>query len=389
MLLVPWVLLMFLVTRAGFSMTTTKSDVLKAIEAAALHAQVKIIGLSHTADPKTIYTAQIEKLMRAHPHLREGDEIQIEIPGGPVHGGIIQYSGLATAMILQRYQIAATPGPNGNFQINGADSGFVPTSKSRTFVRNQVDGCAGSDPAYVHWDFRFMPVPFSINADSFLSQPDLVDAIAPSFQTWRDVAGLGVEFIPLGCTDSPVNENDGINNIILITKNWGFMPEAIAVTRNFFIGCQSAYAGQILDSDILLNGVNHRFSIGPVDGRHDIQNILTHEIGHLLGMGHETDDGDKNATMYKDADFKEIKKRTLKASDIQGIRKTYPMAFDKGDPHSGIACHPIQPKPFACSSVNSQPSNDSDSLFGMIFWAMVWVVVPVGLVLGRRLWARS
>ncbi|MBI1861980.1 MAG: matrixin family metalloprotease [Deltaproteobacteria bacterium] len=249
-----------------------------------------------------------------------------------------------------------------------------PLSASRHSIRNQV-GCPGSNPAYVHWDTRFMPIPYFISIDSFRSHPDLLDGIRPSFEAWRNIDSLGVDFLPMGCTRSRTNENDGVNSIILVTDHWDFAPEAIAVTRNFFVGCESSYAGQILDSDILLNGVDHTFSLGPSTSAHDVQNILTHEIGHFLGLGHETSDGDPESTMWASADFFETKKRTPKETDSQGVRANYPMVIPKSAPYEGMDCSPTSTATFACSAVGpqSRAGVDLGPLMALLIPLSVWV----------------
>jgi hypothetical protein len=82
-------------------------------------------------------------------------------------------------------------------------------------------------------------------------------------------------------------------------------------------------AGLILDSDILLNGVNYQFTTTGQASSHDIQNILTHEIGHFIGLGHESGTIDTEATMYSHASVGETKKRTLKTNDLTGLRSAY------------------------------------------------------------------
>jgi len=68
---------------------------------------------------------------------------------------------------------------------------------------------------------------------------------------------------------------------------------------------------------------------GPTDennlgntGLMDLSNILVHEFGHALGLGHPTDDCTEES-MFRFATEGETKKRTLHAGDIAGVQELY------------------------------------------------------------------
>ena len=121
--------------------------------------------------------------------------------------------------------------------------------------------------------------------------------------------------------------------------------------------------GQILDTDIELNdapssaGTKFTFSVVDVlpcptasgTGCIDVQNTVTHEAGHTLGLDHSPD---PNATMYANAPPGETSKRRLGTDDIAGICAIYP----KGQPtvtclapesSSGCGCSQAQTGPGA------------------------------------------
>lgn len=109
---------------------------------------------------------------------------------------------------------------------------------------------------------------------------------------------------------------------------WQFGESAIAITTTSF----SPRTGQILDSDIELNTPSYFFSTvdSPpcVKGMEsvncvaaDVQNTMTHEIGHLLGLAHYAE---ATSTMYFRASTGELSKRTLDVGSKKFVCDVYP-----------------------------------------------------------------
>lgn len=65
------------------------------------------------------------------------------------------------------------------------------------------------------------------------------------------------------------------------------------------------------------------WAIGSVQGTFDVQNIATHEFGHVAGLAHVGAPKDVCLTMYPYADYGEIEKRTLGLGDKLGMQKLY------------------------------------------------------------------
>jgi hypothetical protein len=109
---------------------------------------------------------------------------------------------------------------------------------------------------------------------------------------------------------------------------WQHAPTAIAITTTSF----NPKSGLIFDSDIELNAP--RFLFTTVDAppcpvnmysvdcvATDVQNTVTHEVGHLLGLAHTTEAG---STMAPRADPGETSKRTLDANSAKFVCDVYP-----------------------------------------------------------------
>lgn len=79
--------------------------------------------------------------------------------------------------------------------------------------------------------------------------------------------------------------------------------------------------GQIIDADVLFNGKSFAFTTEGALGRFDVQDVATHELGHLIGLDHS---GCAGATMYPYVDASVILHRSLSLDDIRGAQHAYP-----------------------------------------------------------------
>ncbi|HZS41623.1 MAG TPA: hypothetical protein VFF06_32560 [Polyangia bacterium] len=156
---------------------------------------------------------------------------------------------------------------------------------------------------------------------------------------------------------------DGQNAVVFRHDVWarpGGMPHdpgAIGLTTVFFVDTPGRLGdASILDADVELNGVNFTFTTDPASATArpgtiiaDLENTLTHELGHVQGLAHNCWDHltdappldnlgnpipDCNstlpasitgATMYPYARMPgETSKRNLTNDDVQGVCDVYP-----------------------------------------------------------------
>jgi hypothetical protein len=162
---------------------------------------------------------------------------------------------------------------------------------------------------------------------SFLSlSADALQIAAASFAAWRGPdASLPEVALHEGTADG-VGYLPGGFNLSTIR----FEPEGSDLAVGALGATLTTYDadGNLIDADIILNGGPDRpfavlpaLDIFPDPVHYDIQNVLTHEVGHFFGFGEEPDLPD--ATMFPTSGRGETHKRDLSADDSEGVSLLY------------------------------------------------------------------
>ncbi len=171
------------------------------------------------------------------------------------------------------------------------------------------------------------PVEFVVDSrlTQMLGEPEALAAVREALSSWSAAAPT----LPMSLTAGPVEgmgydqSDDAKNrNEVYGMPHWVFDENAIAVT----LVTTDNGTHEILDADIALNIESHTFRVLPVPHTNnhfdDIQNALTHELGHALGLAHNP--GDSTVVMYPSARLGETSKRWLALDDQDGIAALYP-----------------------------------------------------------------
>jgi MYXO-CTERM domain-containing protein len=175
---------------------------------------------------------------------------------------------------------------------------------------------------------------------------------------------------------TPTAKLDYLNNVIFRPDTWcrptdapgtcTYDPAALAITSVFV----STRTGEIRDGDVEVNAKYFVWADVDIDmtpGRQDLQNALTHEFGHLVGLDHtcffaqpglarpfdnnnqpipdcdNADDTVRATTMFASAIPGDTQKRTLAPDDQQAVCDIYPAS------HDPMTCAPGQTDPGGCS----------------------------------------
>jgi uncharacterized protein (TIGR02145 family) len=179
-----------------------------------------------------------------------------------------------------------------------------------------------------HYEVNNTGVP---NVDTSL----LLTAVNNSFNTWSGVQTAKISFSFDGRTSSKyANASDGINLVSFTDDQYPFGPGVIAITAKTIQLGATDTANKIMDADIVFNPYFVKvsaYNLGIADnasnaGYFDIQSIVTHEIGHILGLLHS---GVFYSTMFFQID-RGIDFRSLEQDDKSWASYKYPLSTYHG-----------------------------------------------------------
>lgn len=174
------------------------------------------------------------------------------------------------------------------------------------------------------WDK--MPIVYHIHKDCYkpIEREKCKEAVVKSFNEWetpdcttlRFERGEDTEEARGSFNSLDIKSNKNI--IVWYYNNWPYEPNGVALTTVTY----DDKTGKIYDADIELNGYYYRFDVveKTPSTYTDIQNTITHEIGHMIGLDHVFE---PESVMYPTAKAGEIKKRSLSQDDIDGVCAIY------------------------------------------------------------------
>jgi Matrixin len=167
-----------------------------------------------------------------------------------------------------------------------------------------------------------MPVRYFINSDSSgLSFNTVKGAVDPAFSSWQAASEGGISFEFGGQTHAGADGQDGQNTIL-----WRRLTDSRDVFGQTIITFFTD-TGEIIDADTELNA-SFRWGVLPpgVDDPSnpvvDVQSVVTHEAGHVLGLDHENTLGPQVVMFFSETTGDSMR-RMLTADDVAGVRAIY------------------------------------------------------------------
>jgi len=204
-------------------------------------------------------------------------------------------------------------------------------------------------------------VSFSLQKDASTQVPyaNFASVTERSFEAWESVRcgsnrqAPSLRFDNLGAVtcNEPGFQPAGSNaNIIMFRdKVWPYAgnDNTLALTTLTY----NLETGEIFDADMEINSTpQNRITYSDTKVEADLQSILTHEIGHFIGIAHSSD---QTATMYAKYDKGTTEIRTLSADDRAAVCFIYP------PDRKTAGCNAAPPGGFA--SLCNQPASTSPS----------------------------
>jgi hypothetical protein len=261
---------------------------------------------------------------------------------------------------------------------------------ARGFVRYKTDG---GKPFY--WPDSCVAVTIYLNGFSQMRPDEVAKSVAAAAHTWSPdqvtcpdtTSHPYFEIVPslaASATGAPPAAYDARNSLIFRTDSWtmsgkpggkAYSPAALAITSVF-----AKPDGHVVDADVEVNAIGQTWANLDPDAQigighgldvHDLQNTLTHEFGHFIGLDHtcyttsfdvgmskprpvddmgnaipdcaDAPDAVRQTVMFDSVQAGETSKRVLSSDEVRAVCTIYPPDLDPkfcavDSPNDGLGC---------------------------------------------------
>ena len=167
--------------------------------------------------------------------------------------------------------------------------------------------------------------PYVVNANNTrsLDKDRVVEIVAEGVGKWEAAAGVDILGVGTSTEEALVADlasPDDENEVYFANVE---EPNVIAITIMWGIFGGPPHSRELVEWDQIYDDSDFDWSISGEAGKMDLDNIVTHELGHSVGLGDLYESTCGEQTMYGYASTGETKKQTLEAGDIAGIVSLY------------------------------------------------------------------
>ena len=163
----------------------------------------------------------------------------------------------------------------------------------------------------------YVDMPISATIDDGFTAEETA-RIEESLTTWDDVSGWDVD---IGIGDYWGSDFDDAVNAISWNKD-DLDANVIGVTWIWYY----PDTGEIVEVGVELNEDDFDWSTTGEPGKMDVQNIMTHEVGHWMVLEDLRQPTAREITMYAYSNYGETIKRELQSGDVAGAQALYGVA---------------------------------------------------------------
>jgi MYXO-CTERM domain-containing protein len=159
-----------------------------------------------------------------------------------------------------------------------------------------------------------------------ISYDTMRSVVDSAFQTWISADCGGVmpsvaieNYGAIDCNEREYNSDQANANVFMFRDaDWPYenQQDTLALTTITF----NVDTGEIYDADVEVNSFDYNLTIDDTVVDADLPSIITHEVGHFLGLSHSDV---RSATMRPGYHPGDIGLRTLDADDVAGICALY------------------------------------------------------------------
>jgi len=188
--------------------------------------------------------------------------------------------------------------------------------------------------ATVRWHTSAVALRVDPSMQRYFKEMPVRTMVQDAAQAWAGLPGVPELLVSDGEPGPKGFENkSGTTNGVYLVEDWKLAESSLAVTVATF----ETKSGKIVDTDILVNA-NHPFALlasGPDAPAEDfdIRGVMTHEMGHVLGLGESFDV--RMATMWPNVARGETHQRDLHEDDETGVETAYAQAIAAESASSG------------------------------------------------------
>src|SRR6266545_2380019 len=157
----------------------------------------------------------------------------------------------------------------------------------------------------VSWQSSAFPLRYAVDRRVLSARPGMESIINRALAEWTDVDDANLTVAAAGVVDGAKAGKDGQNSITIaddLFKDQHFL----AVTTNWYDD-----KGHLSEADIQLDG-------GSFTGPYDMQQLVAHEVGHMLGLDH--------SAVLSSVMYPYVTEESTDSDDVIAIAELYPKA---------------------------------------------------------------